>query len=139
MADLKMLTTDENGTLRVGLVRPPVKIRGMDVLVQIVGLELLRNPGRNVLNPSAGAGFRQLIGTNIEDEAEFFADLRLRVSQAETNIKASQEGTTRSQDERLARLNLVDMIPLNQGDGVELIIEIVSESEEVRQANFGVR
>ena len=110
-ADLKIISADETGVIRVGLQRPAVKIQGIEKLVQIVALELLRNGGRNIADPTAGTGLRGRIGTNIEDEAEFFADIRLMVSNGETNIKERQIGTTRGPDERLAQLALIDIVP----------------------------
>jgi len=141
MADLKVFVRDENGVLRWGLVRPSVKIRGIDLLVQLVANELVRNPGRNVNDPDAGAGLRQMIGQNIstEDETEFFTDVRLRVTTAESNIKERQIKTSRPSSERLARLSLIDMIPIVERSELELVIEIVSETEEIARERLGVR
>jgi 3-hydroxyacyl-CoA dehydrogenase len=141
VADLAILTRNEGGTLSWGLVRPAKKIRGIDLLAQLVANELVRNPGRNVNDPQAGAGLRQMIGQNIstDDETEFFTDIRLRVSTAEANIKERQIKTNRPQDERLARLSLIDMIAVEELSQLDLVIEIVSESEEIRRERLGVR
>ena len=138
-ADLKIISADETGVIRVGLQRPAVKIQGIEKLVQIVALELLRNGGRNIADPTAGTGLRGRIGTNIEDEAEFFADIRLMVSNGETNIKERQIGTTRGPDERLAQLALIDIVPNTETSEIEMELEVVSEAEERRRARMGIR
>jgi hypothetical protein len=141
MADLKILAFDSTGSMFAGLQRPPVKIRGMNLLVQVVAMELMRNPGRNIADPTAGAGVRQMIGQNMDedDESEFFADLRMRMTVAEGNIKARQAKTTRKSDERLARLTLVDIIPIPDQSQVSIVLEVVSEADEIKQTAVSLR
>jgi hypothetical protein len=145
-ADLRIISRDENGVIRVALPRRndkvvSEKIQGIDKLVQIVALELLRNGQRNIADPTDGTRLRDMIGKNFDpsDEAEAFADVRLRISTGDTNIKERQLGTTRTANERLAQLNLVDIVPNVSAAELEVTLEIISEAEERARAIMGLR
>ena len=133
--DLKVISADANGVVSFQLARPQQKVEGIDLLVQIVALELMRNPGRNVNDPTAGAGFRQLIGQNIQtSDQEFFADMQMRCTQASANIIARQSQTVRPPDARLASLRLLDMVTLGSTSEMQIVLEVISEADETKRA-----
>lgn len=137
MPDLKMLSADPNtGRLRPALSRPPESVEGIDLLVQIVALTFLTNPGRSITYPNRGGGLRQFIGSNFDltDPSELFADLRLLTSQVEQIIKQEQQRTARPPSERLARLQLIDIVPIDNALEVDMIVQIISENQQQTRA-----
>ena len=120
--------------------RPPEFVSGIDKLVQIVALELLNSGGRSIFRPGAGGGLRVLLGTNVdyEDPTELFADVRLTISQVEQNIKTAQVTTLRPPSERLAALQIVDLVPDLQDLTVTVLLGVVSEDQQLGQAQVQV-
>lgn len=133
--DLKCITADANGIVSFGLAVPQQKVQGIDLLVQLVALELMRNPGRNVNDPTDGAGFRQTIGQNITtNDQEFFADMQMRCTQAAANIITRQQNTVRPPDARLASLRLLDIVSNEQDSQLSIVLEIISEADVTQRA-----
>lgn len=119
------------------LAQPQQKVEGIDLLVQIVAMELLRNPGRNINDPTAGAGLRQTIGQNINgNEQDFFADMQMRCSQAAANIVSRQTQAVRPPDARLATLRLLDIVSNAADSQLEIVLEIISEADQVQRATL---
>lgn len=137
MPDLKLLSRDDaTGRLRPALSRPPETVEGVDLLVQIVALTYLTNPGRSIVFPNRGGGLRRFIGSNFDvtDPSELFADLRLLTSQVEQVIKQEQEQTARLPSERLASLQLIDIIPVEDQLEVDMIVQIIAEDQQQTRA-----
>jgi hypothetical protein len=137
MPDLKMLILDPaTGRLRLGMPRPPAKISGIDLLVQIVVLLFMNNGGRAIVAPGRAGGLRALLGSNInpEDPSELFADVRLIVSRVEQLIKEEQVRTQRPPSERLHNLQLIDIVPDPVSPEIEIIIAVVNEEQQQSQA-----
>jgi len=137
MPDLKLLERDEaTGRLRPALTRPPETVEGIDLLVQIVALTYLTNPGRSIVFPNRGAGLRSFIGSSFDltDPSELFADLRLITSQVEQVIKQEQQNTSRPPSERLARLQLIDLIPIEDQLEIDMIVQIIAEDQQQTRA-----
>jgi hypothetical protein len=135
--DLKILSRDPNtGALTLALPRPPEYVSGIDKLVQIVALELMKNGGRSIFNPGSGGGLRALLGTNVDytDPSELFSDLRVTVSQVEQNIKTAQVNTQRPPSERLSQLQIVDILPDDSRLQVQVFIGVVNEEQSLAQA-----
>lgn len=135
-ADVKVLTRAADGTLSLGLSRPPEFVEGIDKLVQIVTLVLLTNPGRSIFGPGKGGGIRSLIGTNInpEEPEELFADIRLMIDRTRDYIFQTQVNTTRPPSERLKDLQLVDIVLNEDSDQAELLIAVINDEQDVGQA-----
>jgi len=137
MPDLKLLVTDPNtGRLRVGLPRPPERVAGIDLLVQIVVLLYLNNGGRSIFCPGRAGGLRNYIGLNHDpdDPAELFADLRLMTSRIEEAIKEEQERTARPPSERPLALQVIDIIPDVTLLEIELQVQVINEEQQTSQA-----
>ena len=135
-ADLKMLTRTADGTLVLGLARPPQFVDGIDKLVQIVTLVLLTNPGRSIISPGKGGGIRSLLGSNIDPDEpeELFADIRLMVERTRTYILQTQANTSRPPSERLRDLSLIDIVLNDDSDQVEVLLGVINEDQDVGQA-----
>lgn len=137
MPDLQLLIRDPGtGRLRLGSPKPPVKISGIDLLVQIVALLLMNNGGRSIVSPGRAGGLRALLGTNFdpEDPSELFADIRLIVSRVEQTIKEEQVRTSRPPSERLQSLQLIDIVPDEVNFDIEVVIAVVNEEQQQAQA-----
>ena len=135
--DLKILSRDPStGALTLGLPRPPEYVSGIDKLVQIVALELLNNGGRSIFSPGSGGGLRALLGinTDYDDPSELFSDVRVAVSQVEQNIRTAQVTTTRPPSERLAQLQIVDIVPDESSLAVQVFLGVVNEEQSLAQA-----
>lgn len=135
--DLKVLMADPTtGALRLGVCRPPEFVSGIDKLVQIVALALLNMGGRSIFGTSPTGGLRALMGANVDydDPSELFGDVRITVSSIEQSIKRAQVTTTRPPAERLARLQLVDIVADEADLGVRVLLGVVNEEESQGQA-----
>lgn len=137
MPDIKVLVRDPTtGRLSIGLSRPPTLASGIDLLVQIVALLFLNNGGRSIVTPGRAGGLRSLLGSNInpDDPAELFADVRLIVSRVEQLIKEEQVRTRRPPSERLANLQLIDIVPDPDNPEFEIVVMVVNEEQQQSQA-----
>jgi len=140
--DIKVVHKDPNtGVLSIGIADPPEFVSGIDKLVQIVAIELMTSPGRNISNPSAGGNIRSLVGSNVafDDIGEIFAEIRMMVSSSEKNIVDFQGNGNRPSSEKLARLELLDIVPDEENMQLEIIIQIISMDQQTAQAVIGVR
>lgn len=140
--DVKVVRRDRNtGVLSIGFGRPPEYISGIDKLVQVVTIELLTSPGRDINDPSSGGNLRSLIGSNVafDDEGEVFAEIRIMVSAAEANIIRKQRNAQRPANEKLARLELIDIVPDEQNAQLEVILRVVSLDQQDTEAIVGLR
>lgn len=142
MSDVKIVSRDPvTGVLSIGISRPPQFVSGIDLLVQIVTIELLHSPGRDITDPETGANLRSLIGANIafDDEAEIFAEIKLMVQTAENNIKALQTSSSRPANEQLGRLELIDVVPDEENLQLEIIIRVISLDQQSTDAVVGLK
>lgn len=140
--NIKVIQKDEaTGVLSIGMSRPPQYVSGIDLLVQIVVMEFLSSPGRDILNPGGGGNVRSLLGTNVnfEDEAEIFTEISMMVSATESNIKTIQEAYNRPANEKLARLEMVDIVPDDETMQLEIILRVVSMDQQSTEAIVGLK
>lgn len=135
--DFRVLVENGSGVLVPGLPRPPERLVGIDKLVQIVALTFLTNGGRSIAYPGRAGGVRACVGqTNLdpEDPSELFADMRIIVSQVERTIKEEQVRTNRPSSERLQSLQLIDVVPDEETDSVDISVAVVNEDQQQSQA-----
>lgn len=137
MPDIKIINIDPaTGQVRLGLSRPPKEISGIDLLVQNVAILYMTNGGRSIIVPDRVGGLRKFLGANVDldDPAEFFADVRMMTSQIEQQIKREQVSTSRPTSERLEALQLIDIIPNEEDSSVEIRVVVVNEDQQQQQA-----
>lgn len=142
MADVQVVKQDPiTGVYSFGMSRPPKFVEGVSKLVQIVVIELMTTPGRNVLDPSAGGNLQSLIGSNVtfDDEAEIFTEIQMMIRTAESNIKERQVNSNRPSNERLSALYLLDVVPDEENASLEIIVKIVSEDQQDAEAIVGLK
>jgi phage baseplate assembly protein W len=140
--DIKVVTRDAaTGVLSIGIPRPPQFVSGIDLLVQVVVIELMTSPGRDIIDPASGGNIRSLIGANVafDDEGEIFAEVKMMVSTAEANIKRKQASVARPANEKLGRLELVDLVPDEVNAQLEVILRVVSLDQQDTEAIVGLQ
>ena len=140
--DVKVVTRDPaTGVLKVGISRPPQYVEGIDLLVQIVVIELLTSPGRNIVKPADGSNLRSLIGANVsfDDEGEVFTEVKMMISAAEKSIKRNQRGVQRPANEKLSRIELVDIVPDEENLQLEIILRVISLDQQTSEAIVGLQ
>jgi len=142
VADVQLVKRDPiTGVLTIGMSRPPSYVSGINFLVQIVVLEILSSPGRDINDPGGGANLRSLVGANVafDDESEVFAEVKMIIKTAETNIKERQNNANRPSNEQLAKLELLDIVPDEENLQLEIILRIVSMDQQDTQAIVGLK
>ena len=142
MADIRVVTRNTTtGVLSIGIPRPPQYVSGIDLLVQIVVIEMLSSPGRDIVDPNDGGNLRSLVGSNVgfDDEGEVFAEVRMMISATEENIIRKQRTSNRPASERLSRLELVDIVPDEENAQLEIILRVVSLDQQDTEAIVGLQ
>lgn len=109
--DFQITTVDSTtGRVTLGIPRVPRVLTGIDKLAQVVTLQVLRNPGRDLLSPEQGAGFRAMIGQyNFVDPKEVQGVVVQKIKLMETQLIAAQLPGVGTPDERLKKLVLQDL------------------------------
>ncbi len=142
MSDIKIVYRNKvTGILTIGMPRHAEFVTGVSKLVQIVVLELLTSPGRDIIDPNDGGNLRSLIGSNInyDDESEVFTEIKMLIFTAEENIKKRQISASRPANEQLASLTLLDVVPNEDEALLEISIQVTSLDQQQKQAIVGLR
>lgn len=142
MADVRVVSQNRvTGVYSFGMSRPPQFVEGIDLLAQIIVIELMTTPGRNIVDPSAGGNLQSLIGSNVDfdEEAEIFTEIQMMVRAAEENIKDRQANSNRPANEKLGSLQLLDVVPDEDQAQLEIIIKIVSLDQQETEAIVGLK
>lgn len=107
--DFQMVVFDPNtGLASLQIPTVPRKISGIEKLVQIVVLTLLKNGGRDVFEPEVGSGLRGAIGQYNFTEGEEVKNLVVqRIRAIEQQIIGFQAGEMISPTEKLKRLEVL--------------------------------
>lgn len=105
------LTDPVTNIVSIGIPRVPKILTGLAKLVQIVSLDFLRNPGRDVINPNSGAGFRAMIGQyNYSFGGKEVTGQVIRVvKQRQAAILAAQATAPGDPTEMLSTITVEDM------------------------------
>jgi len=126
MADIKQIDIDSI-TRKVTFRTSAKMVKGIEELIQVVVLALINSPGKDPLDYERGGGLSELIGYNISDTAELFAEVARRVTIAEKEIIERQSGINIPSEAKLLNLNLLGV---QEGDTVDEIfvrLEIINE------------
>ena len=106
--DIKIVQVDPD-TREVYLSMPiiPVYAQGMDLLIQIVALAYLSNPGQDLNDIGGGSGVRDVIGQiDVVGEDQLTADFLTRTAKIESEIINYQENESIPASERLKSLTV---------------------------------
>ena len=109
--DIRVVVPNEFDFLRPTSTNTPLSVTGVDKLIQIVTMELLSSPGRDIFNLSGGAGLREVLPTGAQQKTEtgVLSDLSIAIMRIEENIKARQNEEEIDPKARLASLILLDV------------------------------
>jgi len=107
-------------------------VSGVDLLIQIVVLSLLNDPGRSILDPAEGGGLPELIGSNLsmDDEEELYAEIQLRINKTKSEIINQQIGLDLLVEEKLRDLTLLSIE--SGGNEASVYVRIRLENEAGR-------
>jgi len=130
MSDIQIVQFDKiTGIARLALTNSPKTLDGMDKLVQIVVLGFLRNPGRDVIDPGEGSGFRQAIGQyNFTEDTEVKLLAVQRTTVVEQEILSRQEVGNGVPTERLKSLKILDVGVDSSTFSAFLNVQIINEA-----------
>lgn len=135
--DFSITTADPvTGIVTVGIPTVPKILTGLNKLVQWVTLNFLKDPGRDVITPNAGAGFRAMIGqyNYTFGGNEIQARVILTVKQQQAAIIAQQAAAPGDPNEMLQSLTVENMaFDQNTGD---LVVSITVENQAGQTANI---
>lgn len=118
---------------RVSLQLSSKILLGSAKLNQIVVLSLLNVPGKDILDPSLGAGLPELIGSSIDstDSTEVLGEVNRRVKKAQSEIVQAQIGLDLLPEEKLRELHVVSVTPGATIDEVLLTLRVINEAGRV--------
>lgn len=114
---------------------------GIQMLVQIVAMWLLKSPGRDYYEPELGGGLLELVGPHsYELEGDMVrANIKDAIKATEYQIKRSQLGRNYPANERLAKLEIRKkdgILIFDDTNGYLINMELTSEAGE--KAEFAV-
>lgn len=106
---------------------------GLNLLIQIVVINLLKTPGLDAIEPEIGGGLMKILEGDSPDQIELGiqANITQAVAAVEYQIKRSQMGMNYPKEERLARLGINSkegIFLLEDERGVVINLEIANEA-----------
>lgn len=133
MPDIQLIQFDPTtGLAKLGMGRAPKILTGIDLLAQIVVLSYLRNPGRDVIDPSEGSGLRDAIGQyNLTSNDEIKILVVQRTKLVENEILGRQASSTGEPTERLKKLTVLDVASDLSSGQVLARVRLVSEAGDM--------
>lgn len=110
--DFPLISFDpDTGIAYVGIPQVPRNLRGIDKVVQIVCIAILKNRGQDVFDTEAGTGLRAMIGQfNYSDPNEIKIEVIQRISQIEKQIINNQTGFNLPSSEKLSKLTVLSVV-----------------------------
>lgn len=132
--DFQIINYDkETGLASLGIPPVPRKISGIEKLVQVVVLTLLKNGGRDIFEPDVGSGLRAAIGQYNFTEGDEVKNLVVqRIRAVEQQILSFQAGALVSPAEKLKRLEILG-VAFDEATFQTLIrIQVFSEAGQNR-------
>lgn len=137
----KRLTITPRSVLRFRISDRPGKISGLQRLVQLFLKVLLTTPGSDIFNKRLGAGALRNVGTTFgsDEGGDIVNDFIIAVGQAARQLVAIQSrNTSLPQSERLLRAKVVRAGFNADAGGLDVTVEILSQTGEFAQANVGI-
>jgi hypothetical protein len=126
--DLKILRLKADGTIYFDISDTPSYVSGIDLLVQMVAIAYLENPGQDISNPTEGSGVRTLIGQfDMVNQKDLKVEFLTRTTKIEREIIQRQTNLDIRPDEKLKKLNILSL-NINS-DTSELIAEVAIENQ----------
>ena len=132
--DFAVTKTDEYGRMTFDFSsKTPVKLEGIQKLVQMVLLKILKSPGQDIMSPDTGGGILTILQGNVnENTSEVLAELSPAIKKVEQEIIEEQSGQELPDSEKLQRLNPAS-IEVDDQDftSYNMTIEIINAEEDL--------
>lgn len=129
--DLRVIQRDPyTGKITFGMSTIPTQVTGIDKLVQTFVFALMNDPGRDVLDPTQGAGLMSMLGQyNLDpyDKTPIIDEIYRRMDKASDDIKRSQDGLTNEDpNAMLNTFRLINVEDTSDIDGVNIKVRLIS-------------
>lgn len=124
-------TKTDNSQVRFEFTDHPKKLTGLQRMVQIFLLYLLRSPGSDAWNPNTGGGIQKLVGKNFSknNTGAITAAFTLGVSRSRSQIISMQARNTRlNSDEKLAAANVLSAVFSVEQTALLARVELIAQS-----------
>jgi len=110
--DFPLITFDSStGIASVGIPKAPRRLTGIDKLIQVVVLAVLKNGDQDVISPDLGSGLRSMIGQfNFSNPSEIRVEVIQRVKNIEQQIIVGQSDFNLPSSEKLSQLKVIDLV-----------------------------
>lgn len=125
------LTAAERSQVYFELTNNPQKVEGIQKLVQMFLLFLMRTPGSDAWSPNTGGGVQRLVGSHFSKNATggITAAFTLAVSRVRSQIISLQARNPRlTTDEKLASANVLSAIFSSVQSALLARVELISQS-----------
>lgn len=109
--DFPLVTFDPiTGMAMIGVPTVPRRVVGINKLVQIVVIAILKNGGQAVIDPDQGSGLRAMIGQfNYTEPTAIQVEVLKRIQLIEKQIIANQANFTLPSSEKLVSLKILQV------------------------------
>lgn len=139
--DLQIIRVDpETRIVEMEFPNPPRFVEGIFFLVQAIVLELYQNPGTQLLDLEAGAGFERFLGTAPRDDTDLLLirmDISTVIAQVADRIRRRQARETLTGEERLRELR-VEKIAFDRPAATWVVIlRVVNEVNQSSRIDVG--
>jgi len=133
--DFPLVKFDPNtGVATLGMPTVPRPLRGIQKLVQIVVIAVLKNGGQDVFAPIEGSGLRALIGQfNYSDEQEVRVELSSRVNKIQREVIQNQAPFPSPPAEKLRSLKVLEIAVDPVTSSAFLRLQVISEAGQTAQ------
>jgi hypothetical protein len=128
--DFPLITFNaETGLAEVGIPKAPRPLRGIQALVQIVVIAILKNGNQDVLTPEEGSGLRSLIGQyNMADPNEIKTEIIQRIGVIEKQIISNQVNFNVPASEKLKKLTVLQIVSDPSTGSTAVRVQIFNEA-----------
>jgi diaminopimelate decarboxylase len=130
--DLRMMYVDKEGKAQFGFgLGSPKRSVGIDKLVQLFLVMILKTPGRDISSIDTGGGFLSVVQGNVDPDniAEIAAELAPRIRKVENELKYDQIDKEIASDEKLLSAVLGEiLVDATNPTSYEINITITSEA-----------
>lgn len=118
---------------QVSIRLSPMTVSGIDLLIQLVVLSLLNDPGKAILDIADGGGLPELIGRNLsmEDPQELYAELQQRINKTKTEVLNQQLGLDLEAEEKLRDLTILSVEPGVDESSATVRIRLINEAGRI--------
>ena len=128
--DFPLITFNpDTGLAEPGIPKAPRPLRGIQALVQIVVIAILKNGSQDVLTPDYGSGLRAMIGQyNYHDPNEIKAEIIQRIKVIEQQIIANSANFSVPATEKLRQLTVQEIAFDPSNGNVAVKVQIFNEA-----------